>query len=208
MTEKIEKLTERPLLETPKDRDQADTVIVGDVNPPKPLTWVVLTGLSWLGLAGLFDAIVEWRDWFEFGIMEHWRSVKQWLIAVAFDWLPFRVRPWQIDYLVIGALMLRSIPKFIWTQPAEFRAIQPDRLLKTDLALSELLIAHPRKLVAAMFWPLVLLNTFATYLLDYGPDVPKEHVEIWKARNRVLLLRMAWFGLSFIPILFVASNLL
>ena len=69
---------------------------------------VIGTLLAWLGLAGLSDSILEWQTWFEQGIMQHWRSIKEWMIAVVLDWVPFNVKSWMIDYSTISAVVARS----------------------------------------------------------------------------------------------------
>lgn len=189
------------------DRRDENLVTI-EKGPPRPFTLFLMTILAWLGLSGLVDNMLDWKDWFEFGVMEHWRSAKQWLIAIAFDWLPFRVRPWLIDYMIIGAITFRSMPKSRWTQSAEFRAIQPEWALKADLVLSELFIALPKKFIAAMLWPVIIVNAFLAEIIDYGPDVEAYVVENWRSGNRLLLLRLIWYTTSFIPFLFLVSELL
>ncbi|MEP1535136.1 MAG: hypothetical protein ABJX35_01605 [Hyphomicrobiales bacterium] len=69
---------------------------------------VVAVLLSWIGLAGLTDGVVQWKEWFELGWMVHWRAIKAVLIEYAFFWLPFEVPTYLIDYLTIGAVTARA----------------------------------------------------------------------------------------------------
>src|SRR5680860_651883 len=70
---------------------------------------VILIALSWLGLSGVADNIVEWRDWYEVGVIEHWRTVKTWIDENFLFWAPFRIPSWLFDFAIIGSVMLRSL---------------------------------------------------------------------------------------------------
>ena len=69
---------------------------------------IIITALAWLGLAGFADSVVTWQNWFEIGIMQHWRSVKEWVVAILLWWMPFQVPTWIIDYLFIGTIFTRG----------------------------------------------------------------------------------------------------
>jgi len=72
--------------------------------------WQLVVGLilSWIGLAGFIDELVVWHDWFEKGVMQHWRAIKLFLIENVFFWLPFRIPEQFFDYLALGAIFGRS----------------------------------------------------------------------------------------------------
>ncbi|MEM8631936.1 MAG: hypothetical protein AAGF74_11915 [Pseudomonadota bacterium] len=70
-----------------------------------PAIWLVGLPLAWLGLAGLVDGAVIWKDWFETGVMEVWRNAKAWMGSFA----PFDIPSWVFDYLVFCILPVRAI---------------------------------------------------------------------------------------------------
>ena len=72
--------------------------------------WQVFIGLllGWIGLAGFADNLVVWKEWFDVGIMAHWRALKYLIIDELLFWLPFRVPDWFFDYIVIGLIFGRS----------------------------------------------------------------------------------------------------
>lgn len=56
------------------------------------------TGLQLLGLAGLCDSIVQWNDFVQAGILNHYDQLK----ATLLFWIPPVIRGYPIDYLVVG----------------------------------------------------------------------------------------------------------
>jgi hypothetical protein len=169
-----------------------------------------------LGLAGLSDNIVEWQDWFEQGVMEHWRSVKEWTIAVLLWWLPFRVSSWCIDYFVISAIVLRASPMPRWNEGWTFGPSQAREHCgrvpfswKLEWAMSHIIQRVPYRVLIFFIWPIALPvlsiealrgRAFAAEV-EIDADRRKRDIANW-------LTKIAWGGISFIPILFVCSNLL
>lgn len=180
------------------------------------LGWLMVTMLAWLGLAGLSDAIVEWQRWFEQGIMQHWRSVKEWAIAVLLWWVPFRVPSWVLDYSIISVIVTRASPVPRWNEhwnfgPADARAEYgyiPFRW-KLEWAMSQVFIRWPRIILVFLTWPLALplLTVEAIRGRAFAPEVPFDRND---KRQAIVnwYKRIAWCFVSFIPILFACSTVL
>lgn len=64
------------------------------------MVWLVTAILSLIGLSGVADGYVEWREFFETGFMEHYRAAKEAILS----WLPFEVWSWVPDYVFLGML--------------------------------------------------------------------------------------------------------
>ena len=180
------------------------------------MRWVIMTLLAWLGLAGLSDNIVEWLDWFEQGVMEHWRSVKEWTIAVLLWWLPFRVPSWAIDYLVISAIVLRASPTPRWNEGWDFGPSQAREYYgripfawKLEWAMSHVIQRWPRAVLLFFSWPLFLPFGFIEAIrgrafaneIEYDASQVRSAMVGW-------LTKIAWVGMSFVPVLFVCSTVL
>lgn len=145
---------------------------------------LVATGLAWLGLAGLVDAWLEWQQWFEQGVMQHWRSVKVWIVAVLLDWVPFNIPLWIIDYSVVGMIVVRCAP---------YRALsRPPWPLKETLA--SFVRVGP---VVFLLWPVALY-----FILIRG----LESLDDPRMRDSLQLLGASFVG--FIPFLFLVSTTL
>ncbi|MAE90026.1 MAG: hypothetical protein CMI67_10620 [Pelagibaca sp.] len=166
-----------------------------------------MTGLAWLGLAGFSDAVIEWQTWFDQGVMQHWISVKEWIVAVFLDWVPFEVPSWSIDYIVLGGIVMRSLPKTTWNRPIELDERQPKWMKKADFILSDIFIAWPKNILLSVVWPIIIPHTIAMYMLDFPHD-SAERKPSAQAAYRATFLRLLWYTVSFIPFLFVTSNLL
>jgi hypothetical protein len=72
------------------------------------------------GVAGFSDAIIEWQPWIEQGVMPHWRSVKEWRVAVLFWWVPVRIPTRLIDDFVLSTIVIRSAPQPRWKESWHF----------------------------------------------------------------------------------------
>ncbi|NOD67606.1 hypothetical protein [Ruegeria sp. HKCCD7303] len=159
---------------------------------------IVAILLSWLGLAGLSDAFVEWKDWFEFGVMNHWRALKTWLL----QWVPFKVPFWFVDYIVLSAVFnrsylsaddytpLKSIRKILEEADAE-----SEEMTSATLFVAKALIAILFILFAILAWPFLLVNITVQNLCGKASPV-----------HRSALKAFTVSVLTFIPILFVLTN--
>jgi hypothetical protein len=172
--------------------------------------------LAWLGLAGLSDNIVEWQDWFEQGVMDHWRSVKEWTIAVLLWWLPFRVPSWAIDYFVISVIVLRASPMPRWNEGWVFGPPQAREhygripfAWKLEWAMSHIIQRWPPRVLMFFTWPIALplLSIEAILGRAFSKEVKIDAGQKRRAMAR-WLTRIAWCGISFIPVLFVCSTVL
>ncbi|MBF9029871.1 hypothetical protein HKCCE3408_05655 [Rhodobacterales bacterium HKCCE3408] len=188
------------------------------------ISLIVTTGLAWLGLAGLADAIVEWQTWFEQGVLIHWTSVKAWISVMLFSWFPFHVPHWIVDYSVVGAVVAGSKPRRKWVEPPGFR--MRSLPLKHQLEIHWSRIWHELSIYAftLVCWPLFLafvaviqlfrvpenLSKEANFVLEDGsrpPPIVLTRDELNESRRRPLR-RLLWRFLGFIPFLFVTSTLL
>jgi len=54
--------------------------------------------LTIVGLSGLANGIVEWREFFDYGLIKHYLELRSW----AMGYLPFRLPSWVGDYVTLG----------------------------------------------------------------------------------------------------------
>jgi hypothetical protein len=184
---------------------------------------VLTTGLAWLGLAGLTDNIVEWQNWFEVGIMQHWRSVKTWIIAVLLDWVPFRVPSWGIDWLVVGSIHMRAA-MLERIKILELKFVRPYETTRSKVAF-RVLAAALNTLWLLLFWPLPLGLNVYDFLNEYSREDQKmfsiirrakgwERSPYWRedlanaVANDSTRRQIVSSIVLFIPILFVCSTVL
>lgn len=174
--------------------------------------------LAWLGLAGMSDAIVDWQTWFEHGVMQHWRSVKEWVIAILLWWVPFRVPSWLIDYFVIGAIVVRTSNAPRWNENWLFgpeQALQTYGYIPFTCKL-EWIMSHtltPTRLPAIVFsftiWPITIiwLSIEAMRGEALSPAI-KVPTSVRRREMIAWLFRISWCFVSFIPFLFLCSTVL
>lgn len=192
---------------------------------------LILTLLSWLGLAGLSDSFVEWHHWFEVGVMQHWRSVKVWMIAVLFDWVPFPTPNWIIDYVLAGSIVFRSFFYAKAVSPRWDPTMLPGRaprLLRRQYRSSPF-FSWKREIASAFLfslsggiwaiflifmWPIMLFELFRSYLGYFlkretlvDPDLRQDLRQNQKLSGHSLRYILGVTFL-FIPVLFVVSTLL
>ena len=72
-----------------------------------PWKWGAIA-VSVVTLPGVVDDLVSWKEWFEAGWMQHWRFLKSWLLENGFWWAPFHAPRGLVEYLVLGAVVMRS----------------------------------------------------------------------------------------------------
>ncbi|MDA5094225.1 hypothetical protein O2N63_09000 [Aliiroseovarius sp. KMU-50] len=188
------------------------------------LGFVITTLLAWLGLAGFIDAIIEWQNWFEQGVMEHWRSTKVWIATVLFWWFPIPIPSWAIDYCVIGGIVIRAKPPMKWAVPDGFNMSELKLSERVHVFASRCLNNFPKDFAIFLLWPLYLLFVFvlliapkpnglavkADFKLPNGDQPP----DVWISQNEIIMVtrqvhfRLLWYFASFIPFLFVVSKLL
>jgi hypothetical protein len=176
------------------------------------LKLAVTTGLAWLGLAGLTDNILEWQSWFEQGVMEHWRSIKEWVIAVLLDWVPFRVQSWMIDYLAISGVVARSHLRTDMEAWREKGMSRKRLLFLTPIATAGYLFLWPFSVLSAVLNTPHDLGWIRRDSQDLDPGESLTPMQEQLRSSRPLLkrsrgeLRLAVLG--FIPVVFVSSTLL
>lgn len=189
--------------------------------------------LSCLGLSGISDNFVEWKTWYEFGIMQHWRSFKDFTYETFLFWVPFEIPDWSIDYLLLGAIFARAY----WSaQSSEFREIltfgttkdyeiyqklergESERWAHFQIKLSLILAFVIVLLLLVPLWPLILLLTVHAAFAgrDLNPKLPLEdgEVEEYMLKMRRLgapsdyatLKRFMVIIALFFPFLFLVTN--
>ncbi|MFG6524513.1 hypothetical protein [Sulfitobacter sp. M23508] len=177
-------------------------------------SWIVRLGaifLSWLGLAGFSDNLVEWRDWFDVGVMEHWRAVKFWLTETFLFWIPFNVPSWVIDYCVLGCVFMRPYILHTTKRSGESadELMRKQRLeqVKRGEKVTPYVVQHQSGIpvlwvfASLLFWPVVLIGEIRDYISNSirGIESPQS-ITIFK----ITIISIV----SFIPILFVATDLI
>ena len=156
--------------------------------------------LAWLGLAGLSENIVEWQNWFQVGILTHWTALKDALLGL----LPFHVPSALIDYCVIGGMMMKSflsrIPRGAIREMADMSRLRDERpdepawMLRMKVVGGYLGIGvHLAFLI--LLWPLHLLSYLRWALRG-------------DAESKGILKHFGLLLVTFIPFLFVCSNIL
>ena len=174
---------------------------------------LVTTVLALLGLAGLFDAIVEWQNWFDQGVMQHWRSVKEWMSAVLFWWVPFHIPRWVYDYAVIG-LMLARAAQYHWQdgwsdRPPKLDARMSDTAKRADLFISHYTRRFPIILFShLLLWPVMLAHAVIMVAMQYPHADSQADWMRQRSLYRRYFVRAAYTLAAFIPVLFVCSTLL
>jgi len=174
--------------------------------------------LAWLGLAGLSDAIVDWQTWFEQGVMQHWRSLKEWITAILLWWVPFRIPSWLIDYLVIGTIILRTSGAPKWNENwrfgpeqalAKYGYIPLDWKLEWVMGHTFTLLRLPAIVVNWVIWPLVIIGLSIEAIRGKAFSDEIKTTASEKRRFMVVwLTRIIWQFVSFIPVIFVCSTVL
>lgn len=170
--------------------------------PPPRHTLIIGILLSWIGLAGLADNIVEWQQWFEIGIIQHWRFTKAWATETCFYWLPFPIPSWLIDYSVLGSIYIRAYSYNISQKAAdEYR---------TELSQSEtshFSIYDHSNHTAVWFignfavWPVSLLLVLVDAFLDVTARPHRHSPQTFATIKKFILSVFA-----IIPILFLATD--
>lgn len=186
----------------------------------RTLSGTVLLGvgtlLAWLGLAGLSDSVVVWRDWFEIGVMTHWRAVKDWLLECA----PFAIPFWVPDFLLVLGTMIRALNiGIVKLGLHEKHPLLADRgqrpvdkypvLVRFIIGFIACILLLPiifalSVLLFLMFSPAIVLALIAAHFLFVRSIIDQE----WDLHGVTRAIVFQFWGaiLSFIPILFILTN--
>lgn len=190
----------------------------------KFLIVIITTSLSWIGLSGLSDGIIEWRDWYEIGVMEHWRSVRTWISGNILFWLPFHIPNWIIDSVLVGNIVLKSCVVAVKMKitPDEFEnqnqrdeskqrtADWPHILNQIALVLLSLAFLPLVLIGWGIFWPIVLLivvlNVIANTFKKKLPVTWRSEIIIASGDPKDVLKSFSLTILLFVPFLFMVTN--
>lgn len=175
--------------------------------------------LAWLGLAGMSDAIVTWQAWFEQGVMQHWRSLKEWVIAILLWWVPFQVPRWLLDYFLIGAIVMRTSNAPRWNEnwlfgpkqaQEEYGYIPFTWKLEWTMSHTFTLMRLPAIVLNFFIWPLTILGLSVEAIRGeaFSPAIVKVPPSERRLGMIAWLFRIAWCFISFIPFLFLCSTVL
>ncbi|MEM9148598.1 MAG: hypothetical protein AAGC57_20765 [Pseudomonadota bacterium] len=168
--------------------------------PVVPWYMVIIgTLLSWLGLAGLADGIVEWKEWFEVGIFQHYRAVQGWVIDNLLFWFPLGLPEMAIDYCIIGVVFTRS---FHFAN--ENRRLRVSRFLGPIQIYSSYWQLSISMLAVFSLWPIILFISTLRALLNLLGSFPNE-IE-YSIDMTIVVFFTSALGL-FIPVLFVISDI-
>jgi nucleoside phosphorylase len=83
--------------------------------------------LTILGLCGLANGIVEWREFFDYGIIRHYIELRTWLMS----FLPIRLPGWIGDYITLGLAISYPLKEIISKAKANVPSLEL-RLKITD----------------------------------------------------------------------------
>ena len=161
-----------------------------------------------LGLAGISDGYVEWKNWIESGFMLHWRNAKQYVYDHVFFWVPFKIPPGLIDYCLIGSTFLKAMyfsqgrqwrKQFFGMEfdiPYESALKLSNPSLKNSLALLARILFFPiAKFVMPVFviliWPgLLVVHSVRSFMPTQEPKIDEENlnyvVALFRKRGVVL----------------------
>lgn len=161
--------------------------------------WRTLISLlvGWLGAAGLADNVIEWKAWFEFGVMNHWREVRGFFIETLYEYFFIYIYEWLVDYIVLSVAFFRitgtfSLLNFYWFKDIHWiwaLLLFPLQLFITSL----IVIGWP------VFFILLLIRAMSHALIQRGEEVSKF--------SRIIVSRTIWFCISFLLFLFICSDI-
>lgn len=165
---------------------------------------------GWLGLAGFADNVVEWKSWFEYGIMEHWRAVKTFIISNYFYWLEFKVADFFIDYVMLGVPIARSLVHSFYQMKMSQKDPKP---IFRKIIFHSIWITF----LSIIMWPFIffyIIFRIATHPIliflasrfEVFSDRGKEHSIEYNILLSCLLI-IIYTLITFIPLLFVVSDL-
>lgn len=197
------------------------------------LKLILVLPIAWLGLSGFADNIIEWKAWYEVGVMTHWRSFKDLVSETFLFWVPFSLPSWTIDYLILGIIFARSY----WAaQSVSFREVAslgttrdyyiPSRLTKGQSKFriySQIKIHYYFTFILFFIlivpiWPLVLIFVSKSALegepssppIPTKDDIVKDYIEKMQEAGKPNNYSTLWLFLiaclSFIPLLFLLTN--
>jgi hypothetical protein len=147
---------------------------------------------------------VEWVTWFEVGIMNHWRDVKDWLLG----WLPFFTPWWFIEYFILGSAYARAVSVSLLDQVRENLGEESWKREWTEVTiLQRTAWTMLSWFISVLTWPIFL--TVLPFLL-----LPNSH-RVWRVLENEKLTKKYFTRISrlfftsllcFVPILFVLSD--
>ncbi|WP_306113279.1 MULTISPECIES: hypothetical protein [unclassified Roseovarius] len=180
--------------------------------------------LAWIGLSGLADGIVEWREWYEFGVMEHWRIVKAWITDTLLFWVPFNIPDWLVDSTLVGTVLLRSIVSTITSYADIRKSISSSKISESEpqkqrvgnllenisILLLTIIMIPICILSWGLFWPfmltLLIINVALEALNVEPPLLLRKDVLLGAGDPKAALLAFFTTVALFIPFLFIVTN--
>ena len=111
--------------------------------------------LAVVGMIGLADTVVVWREWFDLAVKVPWRDVEQAVASALMGFLPFEPPAQILDYALVG---LGVAPVFL-TGALAFPAQTPERKGR-DLDGPGRFFAC---LALALVWPVVVLHVLWSF---------------------------------------------
>lgn len=163
---------------------------------------IIGTLLSWLGLAGLADGIVDWREWFEIGIFNHYRAVQGWFIDSIHPYIQIKITAKSLDYFILATILFRSSIHALWDAPDfQRKGERQYQSIKEKFYLVVILIIY------AAFWPFIV--TYMMIMMVVGPFIRGRDAEFdfTVSSIREVIKMFARKLLLFIPVLFVISDI-
>lgn len=152
---------------------------------PNPLAslWNVLGILG--GIISLSSMVENWSadlvswDSFLSNVISGYRAIAQPAVELFFFWWPYGVSPFFTDYVTLSVMTISSLVRAAITDQG--------KLFSSD---SEYREARPLLIMAALFWPLVLL----TALVYKFQDWVYSDQEDYEPEGESFTLFLQWFG--------------
>jgi len=166
------------------------------------LFFAVSIVFTWLSVAGIADNIIEWKQWFEVGVMEHWRAVRQYIMS----WLPFEISKFWVDYLLIGLMFATVQHKDMYDN--KYWIFDDDKPEGVDHEIERYIFGIGFFICSILMW---IIAIFANLLprSKKSEDEYQEWLKYHKAWNeRGVVIKFFLSIIIFLPVLFIASDLI
>lgn len=149
--------------------------------------------LGWIALAGLADNLVTWKDWFEYGFMEHWRNLKAFLGLSIFGLIDRDVPRYYFEYILLSMTFIRAL-----SQVDKRRGLEGALLFPAIIYLLFILIV---KIVSTY----IAIASDRPWLMEYFYTIPILHLHTGMGLGSLILF-VAGVGVYFYRVFILQTS--